>query len=107
MCQGPGVQVVASVPCAGPVPPPSIVVSAGVQRVVDLLGADEVDVAVEAAGGQDLALARDGLGPRADDDVDARLGVGVAGLADRVDAPVAQAHVGLVDARSSRRSARW
>ena len=26
MCHGPGVQVVASVPCAGPVPPPSIVV---------------------------------------------------------------------------------
>ena len=26
MCQGPGVQVVASVPCAGPVPPPSRVV---------------------------------------------------------------------------------
>ena len=26
MCQGPGVQVVASVPCAGPVPPPSMVV---------------------------------------------------------------------------------
>ena len=26
ICQGPGVQVVASVPCAGPVPPPSIVV---------------------------------------------------------------------------------
>ena len=27
MCQGPGVQVVASVPWAGPVPPPSMVVS--------------------------------------------------------------------------------
>ena len=27
MCQGPGVQVVASVPCAGPVPPPSRVVT--------------------------------------------------------------------------------
>ena len=27
MCHGPGVQVVASVPCAGPVPPPSIVVT--------------------------------------------------------------------------------
>ena len=27
MCQGPGVQVVASVPCAGPVPPPSMVVT--------------------------------------------------------------------------------
>ena len=27
MCQDPGVQVVANVPCAGPVPPPSIVVT--------------------------------------------------------------------------------
>ena len=27
MCQGPGVQVVAKVPVAGPVPPPSIVVT--------------------------------------------------------------------------------
>jgi hypothetical protein len=27
ICQGPGVQVVASVPCAGPVPPPSMVVT--------------------------------------------------------------------------------
>jgi hypothetical protein len=27
MCQAPGVQVVASVPCAGPVPPPSMVVT--------------------------------------------------------------------------------
>jgi hypothetical protein len=27
MCQAPGVQVVASVPCAGPVPPPSIEVT--------------------------------------------------------------------------------
>ena len=27
MCQGPGVQVVAKVPCAGPVPPPSMVVT--------------------------------------------------------------------------------
>ena len=26
MCQGPGVAVVASVPCAGPVPPPNMVV---------------------------------------------------------------------------------
>ena len=35
---------------------------AGMQRVLDLLGADEVDVAVEPTGGQDAALARDGLG---------------------------------------------
>ena len=64
---------------------------ARVQRVVDLLRADEVDVGVEAAGGQDPALAGDDLGAGADDDGDARLGVGVAGLADRGDAAVAGA----------------
>jgi len=58
MCQGPGVQVVANVPCDGPVPPPSIEVTAGHQRVLDLLRADEMDVAVEPARGEDLALAR-------------------------------------------------
>ena len=84
MCQGPGVQVVAKVPVAGPVPPPSIEVTPRHQRLLDLLRADEMDVGVEAAGGQDLALARDHFGARADDDVDARLNVGIAGLADRV-----------------------
>ena len=39
--------------------------------------------------------------------VDARLGVGVAGLADAGDAAVLEADVGLVDAASGRRSARW
>ena len=45
------------------------------QRVVDLLRADEMDVRVEAAGGEDLALARDHLGARPDDDGHARLDV--------------------------------
>ena len=81
MCQAP-VQVVASVPCAGPVPPPSIVVMPRHQRFLDLLRRDEVDVGVHAAGGEDLALAGDDLGRGADDDGDARLGVRIAGLAD-------------------------
>ena len=68
------------------------------QRVLYLLRADEVDVTVEAAGGQYAALAGDRLGAGADDDVDARLGVRVARLADRRDAAVAQADIGLVDA---------
>ena len=51
------------------------------QRLLDLLRADEVDVGVEAAGGQDLALARNHLGARADDDRDARLDVGIARFA--------------------------
>ena len=45
MFSGPGVQVVAKVPVAGPVPPPSMVVDARHQRLLDLLRADEVDVA--------------------------------------------------------------
>ncbi len=69
------------------------------QRILDLLGTDEMDMAVETACGQDAPLARDGLGPRPDDDVDAGLRVGVARLADGMDAPVTQAHIGLVDAR--------
>ncbi len=68
------------------------------QRVVDLLRTDEMDMAVEPARGQDPALARDGLGPGAHDDIDARLGIGVSGLADRRDPPVPQPHIGLVDA---------
>ena len=71
---------------------------AGMQRVVHLLRADEMDMRVEPARGQDLALGRDRLGARADDDIDAGLRVGVARLADPGDQPVAQAHIGLVDA---------
>src|SRR4029079_780599 len=72
---------------------------AGVQRLLDLLRADEVDVAVDAAGGEGLDLARASLRAGPDDDVDARLDVGVAGLADGSDAAVAQADVCLDDAR--------
>ena len=98
MFHGPGVQVVAKVPVAGPVPPPSMVVTPRHQRLLDLLRADEVDVAVDAAGGDDHAFAGDDLGARADDDVHARLHVGVAGLADGGDAPALDADVGLDDA---------
>src|SRR5690606_30835939 len=68
------------------------------QGLVDLLRADEVDVAVDAAGGDDHTFAGDDLGARADDDLHAGLGVGVAGLADGGDAAVLQADVGLDDA---------
>ena len=70
---------------------------AGHQRLLDLLRADEMDVRVEAAGGEDLAFARDHFGPRPDDDGDAGLDVGIAGLADRRDQPVLQADVGFDD----------
>ena len=69
------------------------------QRVVALLRRDEMNVRIDAARGGDAALAGDDLRPRADDDVDARLNVGVAGLADAADAAVLDADVGLDDAR--------
>src|SRR5205085_9026649 len=68
---------------------------AAVERIVDLLRADEMDVTVDAARGDDLALAGDRLGARPDDDVDTRLHIGIAGLADRGDAAVLQADIGL------------
>ncbi len=52
---------------------------------------------VDAAGGDDAALAGDRLGAGPDHDVDARLDVGVAGLADADDAAVADADIGLDD----------
>ena len=70
---------------------------AGHQRFLDLLRADEVYVGVEAAGGQDLAFARDHFGARADDDGHTGLDVGIAGLADRRDEPILETHVGLHD----------
>ena len=57
-----------------------------------------MDVRVDAAGGEDLAFAGDHLGAGADDDVDAGLDVGIAGLADAGDAAVLQADIGLDDA---------
>ncbi len=57
-----------------------------------------MDVTVDAAGGGDQAFAGNGLGARTDDDIHARLDVGVAGLADAGDAAVLDADVGLDDA---------
>jgi hypothetical protein len=77
------------------------------QGLFDLLRADEVDVAVDAACGDDVALAADDLGAGADDDVHAGLRVGVAGLADGGDAPGLEANVGLEDAGVVDRPGRW
>ena len=67
------------------------------QRLLDLLRADEMDMRVEAAGGQDLAFAGNGFGGRPDDDRDPGLGVGVAGLADAADPAVPEPDIGLDD----------
>ena len=98
MFSGPGVQVVAKVPVAGPVPPPSMVVTPLLSASSICCGQMKWMWVSMRAGGDDQALGGDDLGARADDDVHARLHVRVAGLADGRDALAAQADVGLDDA---------
>src|SRR5688500_9493458 len=57
-----------------------------------------MDVSVEAAGGENLSLARNHFGAGTDHDCHARLNVGVAGLADRGDAAFLEADIGFHDA---------
>jgi hypothetical protein len=71
---------------------------AGHQRIIDLLRADEMDMNIERAGGQDLAFTCNRLGAWADDNIDARLDIRIAGLADTDDAAVLEADIGLDDA---------
>src|SRR4029079_3963501 len=62
------------------------------------LRADEMDVRVDSASGDDVAFARDDLGAGADRNRDRGLDVRVDRLADLPDAPVLDADVGLDDA---------
>ena len=71
---------------------------AAVERLLDQLRADEVDVRVDAAGGDDAAFAGDRFGPWADHDVHAGLDIGVAGFADTADAAVADPDIGFDNA---------
>ncbi len=57
-----------------------------------------MDVPVDESGRKDLALACDRLRTRSDDDVDARLDIRIAGLANADDLAVLDANVGLDDA---------
>ena len=57
-----------------------------------------MDMAVEAAGGEDLAFARDDIGARPDDDGHAGLDIGIAGLADGGDQAVLDGDVGFDNA---------
>ena len=96
---GPGVQVVAHVPVAEPVPPPISVVMPRGDGHVDLLRADEVDVGVDAARGADPPFAGDDLGARPDHQpgIDAGLRQRIAGLADGHDPALPNADVALDD----------
>ncbi len=65
----PGVQVVAQVPVAGPVPPPTMVVKPGGNGLVRLLRANEMNMRVKSAGSENQPFAGDDFGGHADDHV--------------------------------------
>ena len=107
MFHGPGVQVVALVPAAGPVPPPIMVVTPDISASSNCCGQMKWMCVSMPPAVSDAAFAGDDLGARADHDVDAGLDVGVAGLADRRDAAVLDADVGLDDAPVVEDQRRW
>src|SRR5262249_38826295 len=66
---------------------------ARIKRLLDLLWTDEMNVDINATGSNDFALARDYLGSRSDDYVDAWLHIRIAGLAYRGNPPVFDADI--------------
>ena len=68
------------------------------QRLFHLLRADEVDMGINATGRQNTAFARDHFSPRANDDIDTILNIGVARLANAVNTSCLDPHIRLDDA---------
>ncbi len=98
MCQIPGVQVVANVPVAGPVPPPIIVVTPDISASSICCGQMKwIWVSMPPAVRIMPSPAITSV-PAPIDDGDVRLDIGIARLADRADATVLDADVGLHDA---------
>ena len=98
ICQGPGVQVVALVPAAGPVPPPSIVVTPDISASSICCGQMKWMWLSKPPAVRILPSPAITSVPGPMMMVDARLDVRIAGLADGGDAAVLDADIGLHDA---------
>jgi hypothetical protein len=70
---------------------------ARVQRIFDLLWADKVDMAVKTTRGEDAAFTSNNFGSWAYDNIHTRLCVGIASLANLVNASVVQTHICFID----------
>ena len=68
---------------------------AGGEGVFDLLGADEVDMGVDTAGGDDAAFTGDDFRGGSDDHGDAILNERIPGVADACDASVLDTDIGF------------
>src|SRR5437868_3634072 len=69
--------------------------AAAERRLTPAQSADQRDMRVDPPRRDDLPLAGDNLGAGANDDVDAGLNVGIAGLADAADPAVTDANIGF------------
>ena len=107
MCQGPGVQVVAAVPVAGPVPPPIKVVTPDISASSTCCGQMKWIWASMPPAVRILPSPAMISVPGPMTMVDAGLDVGVAGLADGGDAAVLDADIGLHDPPVVDDHARW
>jgi len=108
MCQGPGVQVVAKVPCEGPVPPPSIEVTPDINECSICCGQMKWMWLSNPPAVRIFPFARDDVGAGADHDGHRR-----AGCRDCRPLPMALIHafldrdIGLDDAPVVNNGAHW
>ena len=93
----PGVQVVALVPVAGPVPPPSIVVTPDIRASSICCGQMKWICASNPPAVRIFPSPGDGFGPRSDNNVNTGLGVRIARLADPRDLSVLETDIRLDD----------
>jgi hypothetical protein len=98
MCQGPGVQVVAKVPCDGPVPPPSIEVTPDISACSICCGQMKWMWLSKPPAVRIFPSPAMISVPGTDHDGDAGLDVGIAGLADGGDHAFLDRDVGFHDA---------
>ncbi len=89
--------MVAWVPAAGPVPPPTMVVTPETSASSACCGTDPVNMGIDPAGGDDLAFGGNHFRRGADGDGDVGLDIGITGFADGEDPPVLHADIGLDD----------
>ncbi len=85
-------------PCAGPVPPPSMEVTPDISASSTCCGQMKWMWVSKPPAVRILPSPRDHLGAGTDDDGDVGLDVGIAGLADGRDAVALEADIGLHDA---------
>ena len=70
------------------------------KRVINLLWANEMNMAVKTTSGKNMALGGNRLGSRANNDINAGLGVGITGFANGANLAVFQTDIRFINTRN-------